>query len=145
MTIYIGADHRGYAMKEGLVQWLEDQGHDVHDIGAAEYIEGDDYPDYAHTLGKEVSNDPAARGILLCGSGVGMAVAANRGKGVRAAVIHDPKIAAAARHDDDVNVLALGADYLSLEDAQRVVTSFMETPFSGEERHLRRIQKLESL
>lgn len=145
MTIYIGADHRGYAMKEGLVQWLQEQGHDVHDVGATEYIEGDDYPDYATLVGKEVSNDPAAIGILLCGSGVGMAVAANKEKGVRAALIHDPNIAAAARHDDDINVLSLGADYISLEDAQKVVTSFLETPFSGEERHLRRIQKLEKV
>ncbi len=145
MTIYIGADHRGYAMKEGLVAWLRGQGHDVHDMGALEIASADDYPDYAHAVAQEVSGDTESRGILLCGSGAGVAIAANKTHGIRAALIHDASIAKAARNDDDVNVLALGADYISLEDAQRVVSIFLETPFSGEERHMRRIGKIEQL
>lgn len=145
MTIYIGADHRGYAMKEGLVAWLREQGHDVHDMGAAEYTEGDDYPDYAKAVAQEVASDAQARGIVLCGSGVGMAVAANKIQGVRAALIHDTNIAKAARNDDDINVLALGADYISLEEAKSAASVFLETPFSGEDRHTRRIGKIETV
>jgi ribose 5-phosphate isomerase B len=145
MTIYIGADHRGYAMKEGLVAWLREQGNDVHDMGAKDYTEGDDYPDYAKAVAQEVAGDTQARGIVLCGSGVGVAVSANKVTGIRAAVIHDMNIAQAARNDDDINVLALGADYISLEDAKKVVTVFLETPFSGEERHVRRIGKIERI
>ncbi len=145
MTIYIGADHRGYAMKEGLVAWLREQGHDVHDMGATEYSENDDYPDYAHIVAKEVAEDTQSRGILLCGSGTGIAVAANKIAGVRAALIHDEKIAKVARNDDDINVLALGADYIPLADAKKVITAFLETNFSGEERHVRRIEKIEKV
>jgi ribose 5-phosphate isomerase B len=145
MEIYIGADHRGYAMKEGLVAWLAEQGHDVHDMGASEYKDQDDYPDYAFAVAKEVAASDDRRGLLLCGSGVGMAVAANKVRGVRAALVHDTKTIKAARNDDDVNVLALGADSIPLEEAKRAITVFLETPFSGEERHLRRIQKLENI
>lgn len=142
MTIYIGADHRGYAMKEGIVGWLREQGHDVHDIGAQEYSEVDDYPAYAAEVGTAVAKDATARGIVLCGSGVGVAIAANKIKGVRAALIHTPDIAKAARTDDDVNVLALGADYISLEDARDVITVFLETPFSSEERYIHRLEEI---
>ena len=145
MTIYIGADHRGYAMKEGLVAWLREQRHDVHDMGATEIAADDDYPDYAQAVAGEVANDTESRGIVLCGSGTGVAVAANKTKGIRAALIHDVSIAKAARNDDNVNVLALGADYISLEDAKQVISVFLETPFSGEERHMRRIGKIEAL
>lgn len=145
MTIYIGADHRGYAMKEGLVAWLREQGHDVQDMGAVEIASADDYPDYAHAVAHEVGGDTESRGILLCGSGTGMAVAANKINGVRAALIHDAQIAKAGRQDDDLNVLALGADYISLEDAKEVISVFLETQFSGEERHIKRIAKISEL
>lgn len=131
-------------MKEGLVAWLREQAHDVHDVGAAEYAGDDDYPEYAAAVGEEVARDTQARGIVLCGSGTGVAVAANKVKGIRAALIHDEKIAHAARNDDDVNVLALGADYISIEDAKKVIAVFLETPFSGEDRHMRRIGKIEN-
>ncbi len=145
MTIYIGADHRGYAMKEGLVAWLREQAYDVHDMGATEYVGDDDYPDYAKVVAQEVSRDTQARGIVLCGSGTGMAAAANKTKGVRSALIHDEAIAKAARNDDDSNILALGADYISLENAKKVIAVFLETPFSGEDRHMRRIEKIEQI
>lgn len=143
MHLVIGADHRGFAMKEGIVSWLLEQGHDVHDVGASEYQENDDYPEYAVAVAHEVAASPdTSRGIVLCGSGVGVAIAANKVVGIRAALIHDSKIATAARNDDDINILALGADYISLEDAKRVITAFLETPFSGEDRHTRRIGEI---
>lgn len=130
-------------MKEGLVAWLQEQGHDVHNMGATEYVEGDDYPDYAVRVAKEVAANSEARGVLLCGSGVGVAVAANKVPGIRAALLHDVTITKAARNDDDINVLALGADFISLEDAKKGISVFLTTPFSGEERHVRRIEKIE--
>src|SRR3989344_8861813 len=109
MNIFIGADHRGFAMKEGLIAWLQQQGHNVEDMGAQEFMEGDDYPDYAMLVAKKIAVDTEHnRGIVLCGSGVGMAVAANKVHGIRAAMIHDVEIVKAARNDDDINVLALG-------------------------------------
>ena len=139
-------------MKEGLVAWLREQGHDIHDMGALEIAANDDYPEYAQAVAKEVADDTESRGIVLCGSGTGVAVAANKVKGIRAALIHDVNIAKAARNDDDINILALGADYISLEDlptgqagAKKIITVFLETPFSGEERHLRRIGKIETI
>lgn len=145
MTIYIGADHRGYAMKEGLVAWLREQGNDVHDMGATEYTEGDDYPDYAKVVAQEVAGDSGSRGVVLCGSGIGVAVTANKVVGIRAAAVHDKTITQIARNDDDINILGLGADYISIEDAKKVITVFLETPFSGEDRHMRRIGKIESV
>jgi ribose 5-phosphate isomerase B len=146
MNIFIGADHRGFAMKEGLAVWLSEQGHDVHDVGALEMNEGDDYPDYAKLVADEVTkNLEESRGILLCGSGVGVAIAANKVTGVRAGNIHDVEIAKAARNDDDINVLALGADYLQLDDAKAIIATFLQTPFSGIDRHQHRIEKIKKM
>ena len=143
MNVYIGADHRGFAMKEGLIAWLQQQGHNVEDMGATEFTEGDDYPDYAMLVAKKVAEDTENnRGILLCGSGVGVAVAANKVAGVRAALIYDVEIAKAARNDDDINILALGSDFISLEEAQAVAATFLSIPFSGSERHARRVGKI---
>src|SRR3989344_1836115 len=143
MNIFIGADHRGFAMKEGLIAWLQQQGHNVEDMGATEFTEGDDYPDYAMLVAKKIAEDiENNRGIPLCGSGVGMAVAANKVAGVRAALIHDVEIAKIARNDDDINILALGSDFISLEEAQAIASTFLSTPFSGLERHVRRVGKI---
>lgn len=143
MHLVIGADHRGFAMMERIVSWLLEQGHDVHDVGATDYQENDDYPEYAARVAQEVAASPdATQGIVLCGSGVGVAIVANKVTGIRAALIHDSKIAKAARNDDDINILALGADYISLEDAKRIITAFLETKFSGEDRHMRRIKEI---
>jgi ribose 5-phosphate isomerase B len=145
MKPYLAADHRGWELKNKLKDWLAAEGHQVTDLGAAEYIENDDYPDYAAALAKAVIGEPEARGIAVCGSGVGVAVAANKIPGIRAALIHDPQIAVAARQDDDINVLALGADFLTLDAVQEVIQAWLTTPFSGEERHRRRIDKIKRL
>jgi len=143
MDIYLAADHRGFELKNQLAAWLKDEGHTVTDVGAREYTDDDDYPDYGLAAAQAVAEAPAERrGIAICGSGVGMAVAANKVPGVRAALMHDPAIAAASRTDDDTNVLALGSDYISLDDAKAVVTAWLATSFSGAERHQRRLQAI---
>ena len=143
MNIYIGADHNGFEMKNELAAWLTEQGHSVTDLGASEFEKADDYPDFGIAVAKEVAQEPQTRrGVLVCGSGVGMAVAAGKVRGIRAAVIHDPKIAAAAQRDDDINVLAIGAAYTDIANAKEVIANWLATPFSGEDRHVRRISKI---
>jgi RpiB/LacA/LacB family sugar-phosphate isomerase len=145
MNIYIGADHRGFALKNDLMAWLTAEGHTINDVGAPTLVPDDDYPDFALAVARAVAEAPQnRRGIALCGSGVGAAVAANKVPGIRAALLHDPAIAAAARNDDDTNVLALGADYVTLENAKEIVARWLATPFSGEERHQRRLNKIVS-
>lgn len=143
MEIVIGADHRGFELKEFLKTWLSGEGHKVTDIGAATHEADDDYPPFAIQVAKKVAEAPTSRrGIVICGSGAGMAVAAGKTKGVRAALIHDSRLAMAARNDDDVNVLALGADYIAPEQARGVVAQFLATPFAGEERYRRRLEQI---
>lgn len=143
MEIYIGADHNGFEMKGQLTDWLAEQGYTVKDLGASSFEKTDDYPDFGIQVAEAVAKDPASRrGVLVCGSGVGMAVVADKVAGIRAALIHDPRIAAAAQRDDDINVLALGAAYIDLPTAKQVLTNWLTTPFSGEDRHKRRIEKI---
>lgn len=130
-------------MKNSLVAWLKGEGHTVADMGPDTLDPNDDYPDYGIAVAREVAKDPAAHyGILLCGSGVGMSVVADKVPGIRAALIHDPAIARAAQRDDDINVIALGADYVSLDTAKAVITQWLATPFSPEPRFQRRIAKI---
>lgn len=143
MEVYISADHRGWELKNELGTWLKEKGYSVHDMGAEKLEKDDDYPGYAFTVAEAVAELPHdRRGIVICGSGAGMAVAANKVLGVRAVVAHDAKLLAAARRDDDVNVLALGADFIALEEAQKVVAVFLETSFEPVERHVRRVGTL---
>jgi ribose 5-phosphate isomerase B len=143
MEIIIGADHRGFELKEILKDWLVGEGHTVTDVSAPTLTDGDDYPDYAFKVAQAVAEKgDDGRGIVLCGSGAGMAVAADKIPGIRAALIHDAAIAQAARHDDNINVLALGADYIGPEDAKKVVLVFLTTPFANQEKYQRRLQKI---
>lgn len=143
MEIYLGADHNGLELKNELRSWLEAQGHNVTDIGPTELDAGDDYPDYGYQVAQAVAKNPTgSRGVLVCGSGVGMAVVANKVPGIRAAVIHDPDIARAAQRDDDINILALGASYIASNQAKQVLSAWLNTPFSQAERHVRRIGKI---
>lgn len=141
MEIYLGADHRGFKLKNRLRDWLKEQGHAVVDVGPKEYDKTDDYPDFAFEVAKNARDGKL--GIVICGSGAGMAVAANKVRGVRAALIHDPELARAAKSDDDINVLALGSDFISEERAKEVVETWLSSQYSGEERHTRRIKKIE--
>lgn len=139
--IYIAADHRGFRLKEEIKKFLDEGLYEYRDLGAVTYNKEDDYPDFAFKLGKTVTKD-RGRGILICGSGAGASVAANKVKGIRAALCTLSRQVEAARNDDDINVLCLSADWVSLEDNEKIVTTFLNTFFSGEERHLRRLQKI---
>lgn len=143
MEIYLGADHRGWELKNKIGEWLKGKGYAIHDMGAEKLNTEDDYPEYAFKVAEAVAEQPhERRGIVVCGSGVGMAVAANKVAGVRAVLLHEPKMAEAARRDDDINVLALGADFISPEAAQSVVEAFLKTAFDPAEKHVRRVGEM---
>jgi ribose 5-phosphate isomerase B len=140
--IYLGADHRGFQLKERLKKRLEDEGFEVTDLGNDHLDPQDDYVDFAHKVADAVVEDGQNRGIVLCGSGVGVDIVANKVDGVRSALIEEEKLAASARRDDDANVLAMPADILDEEQAYGIAKIFLTTEFSGEERHERRLEKL---
>lgn len=143
MIIYLGADHRGFELKEFIKESLREQGYEVADIGASQFNEDDDYPDFASTAAKNVSLDPEnSRAILICGSGVGMDIVANKFKNVRSAVGFLTDQVYDARRDDNINVLCLPADFVTFSDAEKFVQVFLATPFSEEEKHQRRIKKI---
>lgn len=144
--LYLGADHRGFQLKETIKAFLQERNFAFEDLGAFEYNKDDDYPDFALAVAKSVAENPKEnRGILLCGSGMGMDVVANKVKGVRATVAYSPESAAHARANDDVHIITLAGDILSEEQAKGIVTIFLNTKFSGEERHLRRIEKIKKI
>jgi len=146
MIIYIGADHRGFKLKEHLKKFLFDKGYEVADVGAATLIPDDDFPDYAKAVAEKVGTDPeSGRGILICGSGFGMDIAANKIPGIRSALTASPDHAYQARHDDDVNVLSLAADFVDEADAEKIVQVFISTPFAREERYARRLGKVQGM
>ncbi len=146
MLIYIGADHRGFNLKETLKRFLKDQGYEVIDVGNEVYDENDDYPDFAALVSRAISQDSVSRrGILICGSGVGMDIVANKFKGVRSALINSPDQAYLSRNDDDTNVLCLAADFLDQEQAQKILSTWLATPFSGKEIYQRRLQKISDI
>jgi ribose 5-phosphate isomerase B len=146
MLIYIGADHRGFQLKEVLKSHLNVRGYEAVDCGNERYEEGDDYPDFAATVAKKVSENPEEnRGILICGSGVGVDIVANKFKGVRSALATTPEQARLSRHDNNANVLSLAADFLSENKMREIVNVWLETSFSGEEHHKRRLQKINSI
>lgn len=143
MTIYLGADHRGFALKEALKKSLSGEAYTVVDVGASEYIKEDDYPTYAKLVAEKVSANPLeARGILVCGSGFGVDIEANKFNGVRSALPMSPDHAYQARHDDDANILALAADFIDETTAMKMVTIFLSTPFAHEERYQRRLDEI---
>jgi ribose 5-phosphate isomerase B len=139
--IPIGSDHAGVDLKRRLVKELDALGYDPVDVGTTG-ANSVDYPDFAHQVASQVERGTARRGILLCGTGLGMAYAANRHPGVRAAVSWTPEIAELARSHNDANVLVLPARYVSEEEGLEILRKWLDTPFDGG-RHLRRIQKIE--
>ena len=143
MLIYIASDHRGFNLKEKLTPFLKESGHEVFDLGPATYKADDDYPDFAELVAKKVGEAPEeSAGILICGSGAGMCVAVNKFKNIRAAMAISPEQARAARSDDHINVLCLASDYLSEEAVVKIVSDWLSTAYSQEERHLRRLKKI---
>ncbi len=143
MLIYIGADHRGFNLKETLKKFLDNQGYEVVDVGNERFDENDDYPDFAFAVGQAIAQDPLNhRGILICGSGAGVDIVANRFKGVRSVLAINPDQVRASRNDDDTNVLSLAADFLTEDDARKILEVWLKTPFSKDESHQRRLQKI---
>ena len=145
MKIYIGADHRGFKLKEELKLWLINLGYEVVDMGAVVFDPNDDYPLVAEKLGKAVTNTSGSMGILLCGSGVGASAAVNKIDGIRAAIGISETEVKAGRHDDDMNVLVLAADETSLEAAKKLVAIFVRTPFGQASRYSRRLEQIKKI
>ena len=145
MKIAIASDHGGYALKQPLIDLVRELGHEVLDLGAHQYDAADDYPDFARYVGQTIQHKQADKGILLCGSGVGASVAANKLTGVRAAVCHDAYSARQGVEHDDMNVLCLGARIIGPSLATELVRAFAEARFSGEDRHVRRLEKVQAL
>lgn len=147
MKIFIGADHNGFEYKDKLKQALELAGHEVVDQGDLNIDPNDDFPQFAAKVVEalKTANDSESKGILICGSGQGMAMAANRFKGIRAAVCWNINEARASRNDDDSNVLCLSSKYLSLDEAGSIMATFLATPFAGAPRYIRRIEELDQL
>ena len=139
--IPIGADHAGYALKETLKSALVGLGYDVEDVGTHSTASAD-YADYAHPVAREVETGQAKRGVLICGTGLGMAYAANRHPRVRAALVWSEEIAALSRSHNDANVLVLPSRYMSDAEGVAILKTWLETPFEGG-RHKRRIEKIE--
>jgi RpiB/LacA/LacB family sugar-phosphate isomerase len=144
MRIAIGADHAGFELKQNLAAYLRELGNDVIDLGTTS-TEPVDYPDYAEAMGKAVLENRADRGVLVCGSGVGASVAANKIPGIRAAVCHDTYSARQGVEHDDMNVLVLGARIIGVELARELVRNFLAANFTHEERHVRRVGKIKAL
>lgn len=144
MKIAIGCDHGGYELKEKLVLYLKEQGHEVLDFGTNS-TESCDYPMYGRKVGKAVVNGECDRGIVICTTGIGISISANRIKGVRAAVCTDPYMAEMTRAHNNANVLALGANIVGEGLAIKILDVFLNTEFSEGERHVRRIGLIDKL
>jgi RpiB/LacA/LacB family sugar-phosphate isomerase len=144
MRIAIGADHAGYELKEYLRQAISEMGHEVIDMGTYG-LDRVDYPDFSRAVGEAVVHGKAERGIVLCGSGVGASIAANKIPGVRAAICHDTYSARQGVEHDDMNVLALGGRVIGTRLARELVRSFLAARFGGDEEHVRRVNKVLAL
>jgi len=142
MKIAIGADHGGYPLNEHIIEILRGAGHEIIDFGTHDGTQPDDYPDYAVQVGEAVRDRQAECGIIICGSGVGASVAANKLRGVRAALCGDTYSAHQSREHDDCNVLCLGARVVGIEVATEIVRAFVDARFNGEARHQRRLDKV---
>lgn len=147
MKVFVGADHNGFHLRNSVIEYLKRAGYEVQDDGDTKLDPEDDYPVFATKVAKDVlgSDDPDARGILLCGSGQGMCMAANRFRGIRAALGYDDKSIRASRNDDDANVLCLPANFVDKSQLNVQVETFLNTKFAGATRFSRRIQELDEL
>jgi len=148
MRIYLASDHAGLELKKKVKAWLKQRGYTVYDEGAFEYNEADDYPDFVRIVAKQIASNPEeSRGIIFGKSGQGEAMAANRFVGVRAAVYYGgpEEIVALSREHNDANILSLGAHFLNTKQALEAIKLWLGTEFTGEERHVRRIKKIDNL
>ena len=145
LVVALGADHGGFSLKTDLTPWLESQGYHVTDVGAYSLDPADDYPDFAEAVARAVTLGQAERGILICGSGVGACIAANKVPGIRACLCHDIYSAHQGVEHDKMNILCLGARVVGIELAKDLVAAFLNAVFTGEERHRRRLDKVASI
>ncbi len=145
MRIAVGADHGGFSLKADIIALLQKAGHEVVDVGAHTLNSSDDYPDFARAAGQAVQRGDAERGIIICGSGVGACVAANKLRGIRAGICHDTYSAHQGVEHDNMNVLCLGARVVGVELARELVRAFIGAQFSGDERHARRLAKVTAM
>ncbi len=139
--IYIGADHRGFELKQKIIEWLTDKGIIIRDLGSDKQDTDDDYVDFAIKVGEKV-RDEGGKGILICASGIGMSIAANRVRGVRAGLCTCPKQARLAVEEDNINVLCLSGDLVGEEENFEIIKTFINSQFMAEERFIRRINKI---
>lgn len=142
--LYIGSDHAGFYLKEELKKYLLELGYEFEDLGNKDLDPLDDYPDFALAVGKKVA-ETGGKGLLICSTGLGMAIAANKVAGVRAAVCWDDFTALQSREHNDTNVLCLAGKVLDTETAKKITRVWLETEFSGEERHKRRLSKIKEI
>ncbi len=142
--IALGCDHGGYELKQEIIAWLEAKGLDYKDYGCYSTASAD-YPEYAHVVAHAVADGTCEKGILICGTGIGISIAANKVKGIRAALCTDCFMAEATRLHNDANILALGGRVVGPGLALKIVETFLNTPFSQDERHIRRIGKIEEV
>jgi ribose 5-phosphate isomerase B len=141
VRISIASDHAGFELKQALIKRLTGAGWNVTDLGAHSYDASDDYPDFAEAVGRSIQANEADRAILLCGSGVGASIAANKMKGVRAGLCHDTYSGHQGVEHDDMNVLVIGSRVIGVELSSDIIESFLKARFTGEERHRRRLEK----
>jgi ribose 5-phosphate isomerase B len=145
VKIFIGADHRGYELKEKIAQWLFDMEYAFQDLGALTLDPNDDYTKYAEDVASLVAKTEGSRGVLLCGSGVGADIVANKFDGIRAGIGKDVFQVEAGRNDDDMNILVIAADFTDERDAKAMLIAFLETKFAGKARYERRLQEIEKI
>lgn len=145
MKIYLGSDHRGFPLKEKIAKWLFDWGYEFNDMGADHLNTKDDYTVYAQNVASVVGKDENSKGILLCGSGVGVDVVANKFDGVRASIGKSVDQIKAGRKDDNMNVLVIAADFTNESEAKEIVKAFLETDFAAKERYIRRLEDIKKI
>lgn len=142
--IYLGADHKGFELKEFLKNKLKENNIGFEDLGNFKYDPNDDYSDFAFKVGEKVAESQDSLGVLICGSGAGMCFSVNKVKGIRGVLGMNLEMVKKAREDDDINVLCLASDFLSQENAWAMLKIFLETQFKNEEKYLRRIKKVDN-
>lgn len=145
MKIFIGADHRGFELKNEIKNWLLELGNEVNDCGAHSLQEFDDYVDFAKAVGEKVASEQGSRGIVICGSGAGVDIAANKINGIRSALGFNIEQVKAARSDDNVNILSLAADFTFFDDSKSLIEAFLNTPYNPTDNHVRRVTKIKNL
>lgn len=144
MNLYIASDHAGFKLKNKIKEFLKKQGKNIEDLGAFEYQKKDDYPDYVGKLAKTLKKEKQAKGILICSSGVGVCLAANKFSHIRAVNAYSRDIAIASRKDNNTNVICFGQEFISFKKAKKILKAWLETDFSNQKRHKRRLKKIKN-